>query len=209
MLKIEKINFKYDTTKVLSDFSMEVREGERVALKGSSGCGKSTLLRIIAGLEKPYSGTLSFDGKDITKLPPFKREFGYVFQDFALFPHLSVKNNILFGISSYRSEEKKNLLKKYTEMLHIDSLLEHYPHELSGGQKQRVAIARTLITSPKIILLDEVFSALDEGLKEKVRLEILEVLKELRITTILVTHDSRDAEVLCDKIIEMYPIKSS
>jgi len=206
MLKIEKINFKYGDKKVLNDFSMEVREGERVALKGSSGCGKSTLLKVIAGLEKPYSGKLFFDGKDVTTLSPHRREFGYVFQDFALFPHLSVKNNILFGISGYKSSERKVLLKKYTEMLHIDSLLDHYPNELSGGQKQRVAIARTLITSPKIILLDEVFSALDEGLKEKVRLEILEVLKELKITTILVTHDSRDAEVLCDKIIEMYPI---
>jgi len=206
MLKIEKINFKYGDKKVLNDFSMEVREGERVALKGSSGCGKSTLLKVIAGLEKPYSGKLFFDGKDVTTLSPHKREFGYVFQDFALFPHLSVKNNILFGISGYKSSERKVLLKKYTEMLHIDSLLDHYPNELSGGQKQRVAIARTLITSPKIILMDEVFSALDEGLKEKVRLEILEVLKELKITTILVTHDSRDAEVLCDKIIEMYPI---
>lgn len=206
MLKIEKINFKYGDKKVLNDFSMEVREGERVALKGSSGCGKSTLLKVIAGLEKPCSGKLFFDGKDVTTLSPHKREFGYVFQDFALFPHLSVKNNILFGISGYKSSERKVLLKKYTEMLHIDSLLDHYPNELSGGQKQRVAIARTLITSPKIILLDEVFSALDEGLKEKVRLEILEVLKELKITTILVTHDSRDAEVLCDKIIEMYPI---
>jgi len=206
MLKIEKINFKYGDKKVLNDFSMEVREGERVALKGSSGCGKSTLLKVIAGLEKPYSGKLFFDGKDVTTLSPHRREFGYVFQDFALFPHLSVKNNILFGISGYKSSERKVLLKKYTEMLHIDSLLDHYPNELSGGQKQRVAIARTLITSPKIILMDEVFSALDEGLKEKVRLEILEVLKELKITTILVTHDSRDAEVLCDKIIEMYPI---
>lgn len=206
MLKIENLDFKYGNKQVLKNFSMEVEEGERVALKGSSGCGKSTLLRLVAGLEKPFGGKMYFDGKDITRLSPHKRNFGYVFQDFALFPHLTVKENILFGISGIRGEEKKSLLKKYTEMLHIESLLDHYPHQLSGGQKQRVAIARTLITSPKIILLDEVFSALDEELKEKVRLEILEVLKELKITTILVTHDSRDAEVLCDKIIEMYPL---
>lgn len=205
MLKIEKIDFKYGNKQVLNGFSMEVREGERVALKGSSGCGKSTLLRVIAGLEKPYNGKVYFNDKDITTMSPHKREFGYVFQDFALFPHLSVKENILFGISGVKSSEKKVLLKKYTEMLHIESLLSHYPHELSGGQKQRVAIARTLITSPKIILLDEVFSALDEGLKEKVRIEILDVLKSLKITTILVTHDSRDAEILCENIIDMNP----
>ncbi len=206
MLKIEKLNFKYGNKEVLKDFSMEVQEGSRVALRGSSGCGKSTLLRLVAGLEKPNNGKISFEGKDITKLSPHKRDFGYVFQDFALFPHLSVKENILFGISGLKSEEKKNLLKKYTEMLGIEALLENYPHEISGGQKQRVAIARTLITSPKIILLDEVFSALDEELKERVRLDILDVLKELKITTILVTHDNRDAEVLCDRVIEMYPI---
>nr|WP_307776087.1 ABC transporter ATP-binding protein [uncultured Cetobacterium sp.] len=206
MLKIEKLNFKYGNKEVLKDFSMEVQEGSRVALRGSSGCGKSTLLRLVAGLEKPNNGKISFEGKDITKLSPHKRDFGYVFQDFALFPHLSVKENILFGISGLKSEEKKILLKKYTEMLGIEALLENYPHEISGGQKQRVAIARTLITSPKIILLDEVFSALDEELKERVRLDILDVLKELKITTILVTHDNRDAEVLCDRVIEMYPI---
>jgi ABC-type Fe3+/spermidine/putrescine transport system ATPase subunit len=203
MLKIDKINFNYGNKKVLKDFSMEVREGERVALKGASGCGKSTLLRLIAGLEKPSSGNILFDNNNITNLSPYKREFGYVFQDFALFPHLNVKKNIYFGISQYKNTDKEDLLNKYSKMLHIDSLFNHYPHELSGGQKQRVALARTLVTNPKIILLDEVFSALDEGLKENVRLEILEVLEELKITTILVTHDSRDAEVLCNKIIEM------
>ncbi|WP_321330445.1 ABC transporter ATP-binding protein [uncultured Ilyobacter sp.] len=203
MLKIDNLNFSYGNKKILKDFSMEVREGERVALKGSSGCGKSTLLRLIAGLEKPSSGSIFFDNNNVTNLPSYKREFGYVFQDFALFPHLNVKKNISYGISQYENSKKENLLNKYSKMLHIDSLFNHYPHELSGGQKQRVALARTLVTSPKIILLDEVFSALDEGLKESVRLEILEVLEELKITTILVTHDSRDAEVLCSKIIEM------
>lgn len=203
MLKIDKINFSYGNKKILKDFSMEVQEGERVALKGSSGCGKSTLLRLIAGLEKPSSGNIFFDNNNVTNLSSYKREFGYVFQDFALFPHLNVKKNISYGISQYNNTKKEDLLNKYSKMLHIDSLFNHYPHELSGGQKQRVALARTLVTSPKIILLDEVFSALDEGLKESVRLEILEVLEELKITTILVTHDSRDAEVLCSKIIEM------
>ena len=120
-----------------------------------------------------------------------------------MFPHLTVKENILFGISEIKNSEKQLLLKKFSEMMRIESLLDNYPHEISGGQKQRVAIARTLITQPKILLLDEVFSALDEELKERVRLDILEVLKKLKITTILVTHDSRDAEVLCNKIIEM------
>lgn len=203
MLRIEKINFNYGNKNVLRNFSMEVQEGERVALRGASGCGKSTLLRLIAGLEKPSSGSILFNKNNITKVSSYKRGFGYVFQDFALFPHLNVKKNILFGISEYKSREKETLLNKYSKMLQIDSLLSHYPHELSGGQKQRVALARTLVTSPKIILLDEVFSALDEDLKENVRLEILEVLKELKIATILVTHDSRDAEVLCSKIIEM------
>lgn len=203
MLKIEKLSFKYGNKEILKDFSLEVEEGDRVALRGASGCGKSTLLRLIAGLETPFSGDISFNEKNITKLSPHKRDFGYVFQDFALFPHLTVKENILFGISEIKNSEKQLLLKKFSEMMRIESLLDNYPHEISGGQKQRVAIARTLITQPKILLLDEVFSALDEELKERVRLDILEVLKKLKITTILVTHDSRDAEVLCNKIIEM------
>ncbi|MGL4909910.1 MAG: ABC transporter ATP-binding protein [Cetobacterium sp.] len=203
MLKIENINFNYGNKNILKNFSLEIKQGERVALKGPSGCGKSTLLRIIAGLEKLESGNIFYDGENISKLLPYKRNFGYVFQDFALFPHLSVKENILFGVSNLKKSDQKILLEKFSKMLKIDSFLESYPHEISGGQKQRVAIARSLITSPKLILLDETFSALDENLKEQVRLDILKILKELRITTILVTHDNNDAKVLCEKIIDI------
>ena len=201
MLKIDKISFSYGKQKILEKFSMDIKSGDRVALKGSSGSGKSTLLRIIAGLESPESGYIYFDDKDITMLPSYKRNFGYVFQDFALFPHLSVKDNILFGVSNLEKVEQNKLLESYSKMLKIEEIIKKYPHEISGGQKQRVAIARSLITSPKIILLDEVFSALDEELKEQVRIDILEILKNLKITTILVTHDGRDAEILCDKTI--------
>lgn len=204
MLKIEKLNFKYDSKEIFKDFSLNIKSGDRIALKGVSGSGKSTLLRLIAGLEKFNSGKILFNNIDITNLSPYRRNFGYVFQDFALFPHLNVEDNVLFGISNLKKNEQKILLNKYTKMLQIESLLKYYPHELSGGQKQRVAIARTLITSPKVILLDEIFSALDSELKERVRLEILHILKTLKITTILVTHDSDDADILCDKTIEIF-----
>lgn len=201
MLKLNNIDFNYGNTEVLNNFSINVKRGERVAIKGPSGCGKSTVLRIIAGLEKVKKGQVIFNGNDITNVPSFKRNFGFVFQEFALFPFLKVKDNIKFGISHLKKKEIEILISEYSRMLNLEDLLNRYPHELSGGQKQRVALARTLVTKPEILLLDEPFSALDQDLKEGVRIYLLEVLKELKITTIIVTHDSEDANVLCNRTI--------
>ncbi len=202
MLKIENLNFSYGKDKVLDNYNLQVSKSNIIALKGSSGSGKSTILRLIAGLEKPKSGVIKIDGEDVTNLETHKRNIGFVFQDFALFPHLTVKNNIKFGISHLKKDEQNELIREYTKLLQIEDLLERYPHEISGGQKQRVAIARTLVTKPKLLLLDEPMSALDSDLKDSIRLFLRKILKELDITTILVTHDKGDADVICDEVIE-------
>lgn len=203
MLELNNIDFSYGKTQVLKSYSMFVNQGEIISIKGPSGSGKSTILRLIAGLEKVGHGEIIFDGMSITNKPSYKRNFGYVFQDFALFPNMNVRNNIKFGISHLKKSERDLLINEYSKMLDIELLLERYPHELSGGQKQRVALARTLVTKPDVLLLDEPFSALDQDLKANVRLFLLSVLKKLNLTTILVTHDIEDATVMCSRIISL------
>lgn len=203
MLELKNINFSYGKTSVLNNFSMKVYNGESVAIKGASGIGKSTILRIIAGLEKVNSGEIIFNNNNITNLPSYKRNFGYLFQDYALFPNMNVYNNIKYGISNLKKNERDLLIKEYSNMLDLDSLLDRYPHEISGGQKQRVALARTLVTKPNILLLDEPFSALDADLKESVRISLLNMFQKLKLTIILVTHDIEDARVLCTRIISI------
>ncbi len=203
MLKISNLNFGYDKEKVLNDFSLEIKPEEIVALKGKSGSGKSTVLRLIAGLEKPSSGSVHIEGVEMSNIDTYKRNVGYVFQDFALFPHLTIYKNIRFGISHLNVKEQKRLISEYADLFEISNLLKRYPHEISGGQKQRVAIARSLITKPKLLLLDEPMSALDVELKKTLRPFLRKVLKELEITAIIVTHDENDALEICDRMIEM------
>ncbi len=203
MLKISNLNFGYDKEKVLNDFSLEIKPEEIVALKGKSGSGKSTVLRLIAGLEKPSSGSVHIEGVEMSNIDTYKRNVGYVFQDFALFPHLTIYKNIRFGISHLNVKEQKRLISEYADLFEISNLLKRYPHEISGGQKQRVAIARSLITKPKLLLLDEPMSALDVELKKTLRPFLRKVLKELEITAIVVTHDENDALEICDRMIEM------
>ncbi len=198
MLKLNNISFEYDKkTKILNDFNLEVFEGEIVSIKGKSGLGKSTILRLIAGLEKPNVGTIVLEGEDITKKPTHKRSIGYVFQNHALFPHLTVRKNIEYGLKTNKKEQVAEIAK----VVDIEGLLERYPHEISGGQKQRVAIARSLVTNPKILLMDEPFTGLDEELKNTVRKDIHKILTKLKITTILVTHDIQDAINLNARLI--------
>ncbi len=203
MLKVNNLSFAYDNEKVLNDFNLEVKATEIVALKGKSGSGKSTILRLISGLEKPRCGTIYIDNTEVNKIDTHKRNVGYVFQDFALFPHLTIYNNIKFGITHLSNKEQKKLVEEYAKLFEISDLLQRYPHEISGGQKQRVAIARSLITKPKLLLLDEPMSALDVELKISLRPFLKKVLKELKITAIVVTHDEADALEICDRIIEM------
>ncbi|WP_420317827.1 ABC transporter ATP-binding protein [Ekhidna sp.] len=200
-LKAEHINKSFGDNKILKDISLEVNRGEILSLTGESGCGKSTLLRIIAGLEFSDSGNIFLGDKEITHWKPEKRRFGFVFQNLSLFPHLTVKDNIFFAISKKEKSEKK--LKELLGMTGLDGLEKRYPHELSGGQQQRVALARALAIDPNLLILDEPFSSLDELLKAKIREEIFDLLRELKITTILVSHQASDAFLIADKLVVM------
>jgi len=204
MLKLNDISFSYNKNdRIIDHFNLEIQDGEILAIQGKSGCGKSTVLRIIAGLEKISNGTIYLDGMDITNKPSHLRNVGYVFQNHALFPHLTIRKNIEFGLSNMNKIERNGIVLDFCEKLEITSLLDRYPHEISGGQKQRVALARTLVTRPKVILLDEPFTALDQELKDTVRRDIYDVLKKEKITTILVTHDPADALAFNSRIIRM------
>jgi ABC-type Fe3+/spermidine/putrescine transport system ATPase subunit len=204
VLKLNNITFAYDhNVPILTDFSLQVDEGEILAIQGKSGSGKSTILRLIAGLEKIRSGDIILDGVNINDLEVSQRGVGYVFQNHALFPHLTIKQNIEFGISTLKKSYRQQTVNNVVKLLEIKSLLNRYPHEISGGQKQRVAIARSLVTKPKILLLDEPFTALDQALKESVRKDIYQVLREYQITTILVTHDINDAYALNARVMTL------
>ena len=192
--------------RALDNANFEINKGELVVIVGPSGAGKTTALNVLGGMDSVTSGDVVIDGRNVNnynekQLTKYRREdIGFVFQFYNLVQNLTAIENVELA-----TQICKNPLnpEKVMEKVGLKERKNNFPSQLSGGEQQRVAIARTLITQPKILLLDEVFSALDEELKERVRLDILEVLKKLKITTILVTHDSRDAEVLCNKIIEM------
>lgn len=201
MLELNNIDFSYDREKILDNFSLKLPSDKIIGLLGRSGSGKSTILRIIVGLEKQRKGTVVLDGQVIDDIPTHKRNIGYIFQSLALFPHLKVRDNILFGIKGEPKEIQEKRLEDVSKMLKIDDLLKRYPHELSGGQQQRVAIGRTLITEPRLILFDEPFSALDKELRIELRIEILKILKDKGIPAIVVTHDNEDVDAICDETI--------
>lgn len=201
-LKVEHIYKSFDGNKVLKDINIEIQEGELVSLLGPSGCGKTTLLKVIAGLELPDEGKVFFDGEDYTKLESNKRNALIVFQDYGLFPHMTIEENIGFGLK-VRGVNKIERKKRIVEMLDLIQLQDkgkNYPHELSGGQKQRVALARAVIVQPKILLLDEPFSNLDTNLKETMRDFVLHIQSKVKITTILVTHDKEEAFMMSQKV---------
>jgi len=187
------------------DIDLEIEQGEMISLLGPSGCGKSTTLRIIAGFEDPDEGTVSINDKDISHLPPEKRNIGMVFQDYALFPHMTVYENIAYG-PKLRKWSKKKITESVNNMLsivHLKDFGERKITHLSGGEQQRVALARALITEPQLLLLDEPLSALDAKLRKKLRREIRRIQKELKITTIYVTHDQEEALAISDRIAVM------
>ena len=202
MLEVKDITHLYKNNKILSlsNINFEISSGEVLSLLGPSGSGKSTLLRIIAGFESPNEGKIFFNEELISTnsfiKPPEKRNMGFVFQSYALFPHLNIKNNILFGKYDFN-----NSYEEIIEEMNLVNLLNKFPHELSGGEQQRVAIARSLVSEPKLLLLDEPFSNLDTILKEKVRDKILHLIKKRKISSILVTHDSEDAMYVSDRIV--------
>ena len=204
-LEIRNITVAYDTETVLNDLSLSVREGEFVSLLGPSGCGKSTLLKTIAGILTPTNGSLLLDGREITNVPVHKRGTVVVFQDMRLFPHRSVLNNVAFPLKmqglakAQRQETARQMLSK----VQMEGFAQRLPGELSGGQQQRVALARVLAAKPKLLLLDEPFSALDENLREDMRNLVLKLHREFGMTTILVTHDRQEALSMSDRVAVM------
>jgi spermidine/putrescine transport system ATP-binding protein len=204
-LSVINIDKNFDEVKALVDVSLNVREGEFFTLLGPSGCGKTTLLRIIAGLELPDNGQVLLGGRDITALPATKRQVNTVFQSYALFPHLSIFENVAFGLRSrkFPQNEVQSRVGRRLEMLGLEEMAARYPHQLSGGQQQRVALARALVNEPEVLLLDEPMSALDARLRAQVQVELRRLQRKLGQTFILVTHDQAEALVVSDRIAVM------
>jgi putative spermidine/putrescine transport system ATP-binding protein len=192
-------------TVAVQNFNLEVQRGEFVSFLGTSGCGKTTTLRMIAGFEMPTSGLIKIDDKDVTNVPPNKRNVGMVFQSYALFPHMSVNDNIGFGlkIAKQSSSEIKQRVGEMLALIGLESKGNNYPHQLSGGQQQRVALARAIAIKPTVLLLDEPLSALDAKIRVSLREEIRAIQKRLNITTIYVTHDQEEALSLSDRVVVM------
>lgn len=201
-LEIKDLTFAYNKKEknIVENFNLEVKKGEIIALVGASGSGKSTVLRLTAGLEIPDAGKIKIAGQTVAAGHKFqaaeKREVGMVFQDYALFPHLSVEKNIAFGIDHLSKAKRKARVKELLKLVNLEGFEKRYPHQLSGGQQQRIALARTLAPGPELLLLDEPFSNLDAELKDKIRRELNQIIKKIGVTTILVSHDKKDAEFM-------------
>lgn len=201
LLEMQNIGKKYDQKVVLENIDLEIKTGEIVSLLGPSGSGKTTLLNIILGLTQMDQGKIIFNGKDMSTVPMKKRGFNIVFQDYALFPHLNAYENIIYGLKNKKELVTKKELQEYIDFLGLNPHLNKKIGELSGGQKQRVALARTLVTKPEVLLLDEPLSALDGVIKESIKERIKSIAKEFDLTTIIVTHDPEEALTLSDKIL--------
>jgi putative spermidine/putrescine transport system ATP-binding protein len=204
-VELSHVSKHYGGTVAVEDVSLEVVPGELVALLGPSGCGKTTTLRMIAGFVRPTSGAIRIGGRDMTALPPHRRNTGMVFQSYALFPHLSVAENIAFGLKRRRApkEEIRRRVDDIVAVLRLQGLEQRLPRQLSGGQQQRVAVGRALVINPAVLLLDEPFSNLDAQLRESTRVEMRRLQQRLGITTVFVTHDQAEALSIADRIAVM------
>ena len=202
ILKLQQIRKSFDHTEVLKGVDLEVAQGEFITLLGASGCGKTTTLRIIAGLELPDSGSVILEGRDITDWEPNKRDVNTVFQNYALFPHMNVADNVGYGLK-IRKVPKAEIAERVKQALRLVQLEEYgkrMPDQLSGGQRQRIAIARAVINEPKVLLLDEPLGALDLKLRRQMQLELKRLQKQLGITFIYITHDQEEAINMSDRI---------
>ena len=205
-LEIKNLKKDFDRHSVVKDFSMSIEEGEFITFLGPSGCGKTTILRMLAGFEPPSAGNIVFDGKDVTALPVNRRNVGMVFQSYALFPNLTVAQNIGFGLRVAKLP-KAQIEARVQEMLvliQLEGLADRYPWQMSGGQQQRVALARALANRPKVLLLDEPLSALDAKIRLSLRQDIRALQRKLGITTVFVTHDQEEALSISDRIVVLH-----
>ena len=204
-VSVENLQKNYGSTAVFSDINCEIRKGEFVTLLGPSGCGKSTLLRCIAGLTPVTSGKIFLDGNDLVPVSPQKRGIGMVFQSYALFPNMNVEQNVAFGLRMQKvsTDEMKQRVAEVLKLVELNEFTARYPHQLSGGQCQRVALARSLVTRPRLLLLDEPLSALDARIRKHLREQIRAIQQELGLTTIFVTHDQEEALTMSDRIFLM------
>ncbi|MCR6109410.1 ABC transporter ATP-binding protein [Bacillus sp. A301a_S52] len=199
--------FNHNEREAVKELNLSIDKGEIVTLLGPSGCGKTTTLRMIAGFETPSNGTIYIDGKAVAgqshSLPPEKRGIGMVFQDYALFPHMTILKNVMFGLNRWKTQEKKARAREVLELVGLEDYAKRYPAQLSGGQQQRVALARALAPNPHVVLMDEPFSNLDAGLREKMRYDVTTILRKANTTAIIVTHDQKDAFAVSDKVAVM------
>lgn len=208
-IEIDHINKYFDHSKVLNDICLDIPTGEMVALLGPSGSGKTTLLRIIAGLEQHNSGALRFGGKDVSRVHARERHVGFVFQHYALFRHMTVADNIAFGLTVLPRRERpsasaiKQKVSQLLEMVQLGHLANRFPSQLSGGQKQRVALARALAVEPEILLLDEPFGALDAQVRKELRRWLRQLHEDLKFTSVFVTHDQEEAMEVADRVVVM------
>ncbi len=206
LLKIDRVTKKFDETVAVDDVSLNIHKGEIFALLGGSGSGKSTLLRMLAGFERPTEGRIYLDGQDITDLPPYERPINMMFQSYALFPHMTVEQNIAFGLKQDKLP-KAEIDERVAEMLRLvrmEQYAKRKPHQLSGGQRQRVALARSLAKRPKLLLLDEPMGALDKKLRSQMQLELVQIIERVGVTCVMVTHDQEEAMTMAERIAIMH-----
>ncbi len=205
LLELQNVTKFFGTNKVLDDIDLTINDGEFLTLLGPSGCGKTTLLRLIAGFERPTNGKIIMNGKEISHLPPNRRAVNTIFQQYALFPHMTVFENVAFGLQmkGLPKEEIEQEVFKALEIVKMNTFYTRRPSELSGGQQQRVAIARAFINQPKILLLDEPLSALDYKLRQEMQIELKELQRQLGVTFVFVTHDQEEALSMSDRIVVM------
>ncbi|AMH19672.1 polyamine ABC transporter ATP-binding protein [Hafnia paralvei] len=205
LLEIRNLSKTFDGQLAVDDVNLTIYKGEIFALLGASGCGKSTLLRMLAGFEMPTSGQIVLDGQDLAHVPPYQRPINMMFQSYALFPHMSVEQNIAFGLKQDRlgRNEIRQRVEEMLALVHMQEYAKRKPHQLSGGQRQRVALARSLAKRPKLLLLDEPMGALDKKLRERMQLEVADILERVGVTCVMVTHDQEEAMTMAGRIAIM------
>jgi len=204
-LELRGLTKRYDGVAAVLDFDLGVERGEFVSLLGPSGCGKTTTLQMVAGFVQPTEGAILLDGRDITPIKPSQRGLGIVFQSYALFPHMTVVDNVAFGLEMRRvgKAERRQRVDEALALVHLEAFAQRYPREMSGGQRQRVALARALVIKPPVLLLDEPLGALDAKLRHDMQIELRALQHHLGVTTIMVTHDQEEAMTLSDRVILM------